>query len=236
MNAPIAIAIDDLSVTYQAEADDGTLKLVGAVSAVSAVIRNGESVGLLGHNGSGKSTLLKVIAGLLEPTSGSVLVGAEPRLLGVSAALSPRLSGWRNIKLGALALGLTPDQTAEVTPEIADFSELDDFLAVPVATYSAGMAQRLAFAIAAVARPEILLVDEALAVGDYQFKQKCLSRLNEVRDEAGVVVIASHAMPEIERICSRALWLHNGELVLDGSPADVVAEYTSSQRKVSRKI
>lgn len=224
-------------LTY-ASNDKGRRRRVGvrALSAINLRVNPGEAIGLVGHNGSGKSTLLRVIAGLLRPTEGSVLVGHMPRLLGVNAALNQRLTGKQNIEVGCLALGLSKAEAREQAQNVAAFSELGDFLDLPVLSYSSGMRQRLAFSISAVVSPEIVLVDEALAVGDWSFKQKCLERLGAIRDNAGVVLIASHAMNEIVETCGRVVWLHQGEIVMDGEPPEVIDAYKGSPEQIDRRF
>lgn len=236
----VAVQVDDVSVTYRSLADRSRFRreevIVPALDSLSFELSEGDALGLVGHNGSGKSTLLQVIAGLIPPSTGSVLVSSQPQLLGVRAALSMGLSGWRNIELCCHALGFEPAAIDAVAQEIAEFTELGDFLCLPVSTYSAGMMQRLSFSISASARPRILLIDEALAVGDQQFKQKSLERLREVTADAGVLILATHAMGEIRATCSRAIWLHEGHVEMSGDPVEVTTAYEESQKQVHRSM
>jgi teichoic acid transport system ATP-binding protein len=201
----------------------GAVSEVHAVRGISFTVRHGESVGIVGVNGSGKSTLLRAIAGLMPAKSGSVHVSGEPSLLGVNAALMPQLSGERNIMIGGLALGLTPKQVEERFDEVVEFAGIGDFVYMPMRTYSSGMGARLRFAISSSAQPDILMIDEALATGDAAFKAKSKARIEQVRDNAGTVFLVSHSISTIEAMCNRVLWIHEGQLVMDG-PAHVVAE------------
>ena len=202
---------------------------VHALKGISNIIREGEIVGIVGSNGSGKSTLLSVIAGLIPPTEGSILVASQPALLGVNAALKPELSGHRNIEIGALAMGLKMNEISEELERIKDFTELGEALSRPMRTYSSGMRSRLAFSIATVKTPEILLIDEALAVGDKKFREKSLSRIREMQEEAGTIVMVSHNLGEIRKTCSRALWIDNGVLREDGEVSEVLSAYEKAE-------
>jgi teichoic acid transport system ATP-binding protein len=199
--------------------------LVHALKGVSFDAYEGDAVGVIGSNGSGKSTLLATIAGLLTPTSGRVLVADEPKLLGVGATLLPAASGYRNIRLGCLALGMSAEDVEERVDEIVDFTELGDAIHRPLRTYSSGMRARLHFAIATSVRPRILLIDEALGVGDRRFRKKSAERIRELLDSAGTLMLVSHGLPEIRRQCSRAIWIEKGVLRADGPVDDVVDEY-----------
>jgi len=203
-------------------------RTVHAVRGVDLDIDRGESVGLIGPNGSGKSTLLRSIAGLLPATRGSVLVSSMPALLGVNAVLRPRLTGRRNIIIGLLAQGVSMAEAEDQAPGIVEFAELDEFIDLPMATYSSGMRARLHFAIATAITPEILLIDEALAVGDKWFKERSAQRLEEHRSNAGTIVLVSHNLVEIERSCSRVVWLERGKIVQVGPTNEVIASYEAS--------
>lgn len=212
------------------------VRRVRALDDISFDLFEGDSLGLIGHNGSGKTTLLQVVAGLVAPSAGSVLVSAQPQILGVQAALNELVSGRSNIEMCGLALGLSKREVKRLMPSIVDFTELEDFIDLPVQTYSAGMKQRLSFAISTVSRPDILLVDEALAVGDSRFVEKSLARLRTIRDSAGVVMLATHSLNEIRSTCNKALWLHEGQLQDFGDPDEVIASYESDERQVHRKV
>jgi len=198
---------------------------VRAVDGVSFVARTGESIGILGLNGSGKSTLLRMIAGVEPPVAGRVLARSQPTLLGVGAALVPDMTGLRNIELGCLAMGLTPEETTQVTPAIADLAGIGKSLYRPMKTYSSGMGARLRFAINAASRPDILLIDEALGTGDATFKKRSESVLTEIREEAGTVFLVSHAAQTIEEMCTRAIWLNQGRLIADGPAWELARAY-----------
>jgi teichoic acid transport system ATP-binding protein len=170
---------------------------VHAVRGVSFTLREGDSLGIVGHNGSGKSTLLAALTGLLPIESGTIAVRSRPTLLGVNAALRPQLSGRRNIELGLLAMGLSPVQVAELTDPIIDFAGLGEFIDMPMQAYSSGMRARLAFSIATSRTPDILLIDEALAVGDEEFRQRSAERIAQIRRDSGAVVLVSHNPREI---------------------------------------
>ncbi|WP_019136647.1 ABC transporter ATP-binding protein [Cellulomonas massiliensis] len=201
----------------------GGLTSVEAVRGISFVARHGESIGIVGVNGSGKSTLLRAIAGLIPPTKGSVYVSGDPSLLGVNAALIGELTGERNVMLGGLALGLTPDQVRERFDDVVDFAGIGDAVYLPMNSYSSGMGARLRFAISAAAVPDVLMIDEALATGDAAFRKKSKARIDGIRDQAGTVFLVSHSLRTILSICSRTLWIHQGRLVMDG-PSEAVCE------------
>jgi teichoic acid transport system ATP-binding protein len=199
--------------------------VVHAVKDVSFELHIGDAVGIVGSNGSGKSTLLRAIAGLQSPASGTVLVRGEPHLLGVGAALKPALSGYRNVMLGGLAMGMRRDEVEAELANVREFSGLGDAMARPMNTYSSGMRARLSFSIATLRVPDVLLIDEALAVGDQEFRARSLDRINEIRREASTVVMVTHNLNEIRQTCARCLWLDQGELVADGPVEDVLGRY-----------
>jgi teichoic acid transport system ATP-binding protein len=202
------------------------VRTVHAVRGVTFTAYRGEAIGLVGRNGSGKSTMLRAIAGLLPAARGAVFTEGQPSLLGVNAALMNDLSGERNIVLGCLAMGLTPEEVSEKFDEIVDFAGIDtDFISLPMKTYSSGMAARLRFAIASAKTHDVLLVDEALATGDAEFRRKSERRIRELREAAGTVFLVSHHLDVVRDTCQRALWLEKGELVMDGPAADVVGAY-----------
>lgn len=203
------------------------LQTVHALRGVSFTASEGETIGVIGHNGSGKSTLFRAMSGLIPTSEGTILAADRPVLLGVNAALVPELSGENNIKLGLLAMGFTPEEAAAHVDGIADFAELNEFLYHPMRTYSSGMGARLRFAIASAKAHSILLVDEALAVGDRRFKLKSEQRIRELRDNAGLVMIVSHSVGSLRDTCERVLWIHKGELRADGPANDVIDEYVN---------
>jgi teichoic acid transport system ATP-binding protein len=201
---------------------------IHAVKDISFDAHAGEVIGVIGPNGSGKTTLMQAIAGLLPVNEGAVYARASPMLLGVGAVLNKVLSGRRNIVLGGMALGLTKQQILEREPEIIEFAGIGDAIDRPMKTYSSGMSARLQFAISSAVKPEILIIDEALAVGDRDFKKKSRKRIEELRRTAGTVFLVSHSMQQIRQSCTRVLWLNEGNLEMDGSPEEVIAAYEGS--------
>ncbi|WP_394278996.1 ATP-binding cassette domain-containing protein [Microbacterium sp.] len=198
---------------------------VPAVRGVTFTASEGETIGVVGHNGSGKSTLFRAMSGLIPTSEGAIWAADRPVLLGVNAALVPELSGENNIKLGLLAMGFSPEEAAAQVGSIADFAELNEFLYHPMRTYSSGMGARLRFAIASARAHSILLIDEALAVGDRRFKLKSEQRIRELRENAGLVMIVSHSAGSLRDTCDRVLWIHKGELRADGDAKEVIADY-----------
>lgn len=207
------------------------LHTVPALRGVSFTATEGETIGVVGHNGSGKSTLFRALSGLIPTSEGTIWAADRPVLLGVNAALVPELSGENNIKLGLLAMGFSPEQAAAHVDEIAEFAELNEFLYHPMRTYSSGMSARLRFAIASAKAHSILLIDEALSVGDRRFKIKSERRIRELRDSAGLVMIVSHSAGSLRDTCERVLWIHKGELRADGPAKDVIDEYVRWTKK-----
>lgn len=201
------------------------LKTVPALRGVSFTASEGETIGVIGHNGSGKSTLFRAMSGLIPTSPGTIWAADRPVLLGVNAALVSELSGENNIKLGLLAMGFTPEEASAHVDEIADFAELNEFIHHPMRTYSSGMGARLRFAIASAKAHSILLIDEALSVGDRRFKLKSEQRIRELRDSAGLVMIVSHSVSSLKDTCERVLWIHKGELRADGLADEVINDY-----------
>lgn len=196
---------------------------VRALRGVNLVAREGEMVGIVGANGSGKSTLLRNIAGVEQPDRGRILVRYQPLLLGVSAALQPALSGSENVRLGCLAMGLSPEEAAEAFDYVVELSALGAAIHRPMGTYSSGMGARLRFAIALAARPKILLIDEALSTGDASFTERSERAMDDLLAETGTVLLVNHAAKVIQELCTRAVWMHKGEILMNG-PAEAVAE------------
>ncbi|MGZ4494258.1 MAG: ABC transporter ATP-binding protein [Nocardioides sp.] len=198
---------------------------VHAVRGVSLTAYRGEAIGLIGPNGSGKSTLLRAIAGLMSPSQGVVWTRGQASLLGVSAAMIQAMSGDQNILLGCLAIGMTPDEIADQYDAICAFADIGDAVHLPMSTYSSGMGARLRFTIAAARAPDILLIDEALATGDADFRRRSEARIEELRGRAGTVFLVSHGLGIIRKTCSRAIWLEDGKIVVDGEADAVVDAY-----------
>ena len=203
-------------------------RTIRALRGVSLDLHESETLGLIGANGSGKTTLLSAMTGLLPLESGAILGRSRPSLLGVSSALRPALSGRRNILIGGLALGLTKAEIESRADEIIEFSGLRDAIDRPMRTYSSGMRARLHFAIATARIPDILLIDEALSVGDEGFRRRSAERIREIRSAAGSVLLVTHIMSEIEGSCDRVAWLDDGVLRAVGEPSEVVAAYLAS--------
>lgn len=200
-----------------------------ALRHASITIPKGSTFGLVGPNGAGKSTALKVMAGIYRPTQGAVHIdGRLSALLELGAGFHPELSGRENIALNASILGLSPLETDQAMEEIIDFADLGDHIDAPVKVYSSGMYVRLGFAIAVAVRPEILVIDEVIAVGDERFQRKCFDHLHELRSAGSTVVIVSHSMAVIEDMCDQAVWIDGGQVQLEGSGREVVRAYLDS--------
>jgi len=207
---------------------DGVTVTAGPVTIldnISVSLAAGAPTVLIGPNGSGKSTLLRSIAGLMAPSQGTVWTRGQASLLGVAAAMMGGMSGDQNILLGCLAIGMTPDEIIEEYDAICDFAGIGEFVHLPMNTYSSGMGARLRFAIAAARTPDILLIDEALATGDAAFRRRSEARIRKLRDEAGTVFLVSHGLGVVRESCTRAIWLENGRIVMDGPADDVVDAY-----------
>jgi ABC-2 type transport system ATP-binding protein/lipopolysaccharide transport system ATP-binding protein len=203
---------------------------VRALSGVSFSLRESDRLGLIGGNGSGKSTLLRVLAGVYEPTRGRVRVaGKTTPLFDISHGLDMEATGYENIALRAAYLGLTRQEIKEVTQEIADFTDLGDYLHLPMRTYSAGMMLRLAFGVATTVRSDILLLDEWIAVGDLGFLEKAQQRASRFVSRSNILVVASHSEDVIRRLCNKLLWLRKGEIVAFGEVDDVMTRYKEEQ-------
>jgi ABC-type polysaccharide/polyol phosphate transport system ATPase subunit len=197
-----------------------------ALHEVSLVVNEGESVALIGSNGSGKSTLLKLIAGILYPDSGTIYCPQRlSALLELGAGFHPDLTGRENVFLNAALLGLTTNETRERFDDIVEFADLGDFIDAPVRNYSSGMYARLGFAVAVNTRPEVLLVDEVLAVGDEVFQRRCIGRMNDLRASGVTIITVSHGVQGLREFCDRVIWLDHGRVKLDGVSSDVIDEY-----------
>ncbi len=239
-----AVVVDDVHVEYKvlatgkrASADESARKLmqrsrktrtVHALKGVSLTAYEGDSVGVVGSNGSGKSTLMRAIVGLTPTSRGSIYASSRPSMLGVGAALIRDLSGERNVILGGLALGLSLEEIESRFDEIVDFAGIREFIELPMRTYSSGMTARLKFAIATAREHDILIVDEALAVGDRTFRDRSEARIRSIRDNAGTVFLVSHSMKSIRDTCNRVVWINKGTLMMDGDPDEVIAAYEES--------
>ncbi len=236
-----AITVTDLSKRYFLHGpgprtfQEAVLRMVGAARRrqplwslrdVHFQITPGESVGIVGRNGAGKSTLLRLICGLERPTCGSVqLEGRVTALLELGAGFHPDLSGRQNLYVSAIVSGLRRQEVAARYEEIVQFAGIEPFMDEPLRTYSAGMQLRLGFAIAIHIDPDILIVDEVLAVGDYEFQQKCLERIAMFQSQGKTLLFVSHDMTAVRRFCDRAIWLQKGQMLADGPVDEIIAAY-----------
>jgi len=199
---------------------------VHALEGINLRVGEGERVGIIGHNGAGKSTLLKLLAGIYPPTSGLRAVhGRMSSLFDIALGFEPDATGWENIASRGFLQGETPASIQERTPAIAEFSELGEFLDMPVRYYSSGMLVRLAFSIATAIEPEILIVDEVLAAGDLNFQAKARDRMRNLISSARAVIIVSHDLASLSLLCDRIIWLDRGRIHMEGLPADVISSY-----------
>jgi ABC-type polysaccharide/polyol phosphate transport system ATPase subunit len=240
---PISVRVQDVSVTYRTSYDRAptlrtTVRRLGrrqrlvreipAVRHVSFEVPRGTVLGVVGANGAGKSTLMRTIAGILPPTRGRVEVnGRVSTLLALGVGFNRKLSGRENVVLGGLAAGIKREKLREKYDEIVEFAELEDFMDMPMRTYSSGMYGRLAFSVAVNMDPDILLIDEALSVGDARFKHKSFEKMRELCGQARTIVLVSHALGSIRELCDEALWLHGGELRMYDEPDAVIDAYTT---------
>ncbi len=236
-----AVKVDNLVMTYRTTIQKKpTLKrtlvrlgrrkrivrTIEAVRDVSFEVPHGSVLGVIGVNGAGKSTLMRTVAGILPPTSGRVEVhGRVSTLLALGVGFKSSLTGRDNVVLGGLAAGLTREALAAKYDEIAEFAELGDFMDLPMRTYSSGMFGRLAFSVAVNMEPDILLIDEALSVGDARFKQKSFDKMRELCRDAGTIMIVSHALNSVSELCDEVLWMHRGEIAMRGDPQTVINGY-----------
>ena len=237
-----AIAVEDVSVTYRTSFErtptlrstvrrlgrrERVVREIEAVRDVTFDVPHGTVLGIVGANGAGKSTLVRTIAGILPPSSGRVEVhGRVSTLLALGVGFNRKLSGRDNVVLGGLAAGLKRGQLAEKYDDIVAFAELEDFMDMPMRTYSSGMYGRLAFSVAVMMEPDILLIDEALSVGDAKFRRKCARKMRELCSEDRTVVLVSHALGTIQDLADHAIWMHKGELRMWDEPDAVVSAYT----------
>ncbi len=238
------VVCDDLHVVYRVFAtgkaagrqQHGVLAVtrgvrkVHALKGISFIAYKNESIGVIGSNGSGKSTLMRTLVGLTPAESGKVWASSRPNMLGVGAAMLPNLSGERNIILGGLAMGYTPSEVKEMRDDIVAFAQLEDSIDLPMRTYSSGMQARLKFSIAATRNHDILIIDEALSVGDKDFQARSEERIREIARNAGTIFLVSHSMGSIRSTCSRVLWIEKGVLRMDGPTDEVVDAYEAARR------
>ena len=202
------------------------LVIVSGLDDISLTFRDGERIGLIGHNGSGKTTLLRVLSGIYIPTHGEAVInGSCISLINISLGIDPDATGYENIRLRAAMMGMSPQEIAGKIDEIAEFSDLGDFLDVPFRTYSSGMQLRLAFATSTAVRPEILIMDEWLSTGDENFKERANQRMEELVGSTKILILASHSRELLSTNCSRVIWLDRGKVRMDGEPEQVLSAY-----------
>ena len=239
--SPFAVRVEDLSITYRTTFErrptlkqaivrlgrgERAVREVEALKHVSFDIRVGTSMGIIGSNGAGKSTLMRAMAGILPPTSGNVEVwGKASTLLALGVGFNKALSGRENIILGGLAAGLSRREVEERADEIADWTELGDFIDMPMQTYSSGMSARVGFSVAVHMRPDILMIDEALSTGDAHFREKANAKMAELRESARAMFLVSHGLGSISEMCNDCIWLDKGQLMMRGTPDEVIEAY-----------
>lgn len=208
-----------------------------ALKNINLSIKHGESVGIVGTNGSGKSTLLKLITGVVTPTTGEIKTeGKIAALLELGAGFNPEYTGIENIYLNGTMMGYTEEEMEKRVPAIVDFADIGEFIYQPVKSYSSGMFARLAFAVSINVEPDILIVDEALSVGDTRFQVKCIDKMRELQESGTTILFVTHAIEQIKRFCTRAIWIKNGEVVEDGEASQVVDLYDNFMKYGERKI
>jgi ABC-type polysaccharide/polyol phosphate transport system ATPase subunit len=236
------IRVENVSVTYRTSLDsaptlkstvlrlgrrESVIREIRALKDVSFEVPEGQVLGVVGANGAGKSTLMRTVAGILPPNEGRVEVhGRVSTLLALGVGFNRKMTGRQNVVLGGLAAGLTREQLQEKYDEIVAFAELEDFMDMPMRTYSSGMYGRLAFAVAVSMEPDILLIDEALSVGDARFRKKSFRKMRELCGQDRTILLVSHALGSITQLCDQAIWMHKGELQMWDEPQAVVDAYT----------
>lgn len=238
---PLAVKVDDLCITYRTTFErkptlrsalvrfgrgERAVREVEAIKHLTMAVPEGTAMGIIGANGAGKSTLMRAIAGILPPTSGSIEVwGKASTLLALGVGFNKDLSGRENIILGGLASGLSRKEVEERADEVAEWTEIGDFIEMPMRTYSSGMSARVAFSVAVHMKPDILMVDEALSTGDARFREKANDKMAELRESARAMFLVSHGLNSIKEMCTHAMWLDHGTLMMSGEPEEVVEEY-----------
>ena len=238
----VRIRVEDVSVTYRTSLEraptlkstllrlgrrERIIREIEALKTVSFEVPHGKVMGVVGANGAGKSTLMRAVAGILPPTEGRIEVqGRVSTLLSLGVGFNKKLTGRENVVLGGLAAGLTRAELREKYDEIVDFAELEDFMDMPMRTYSSGMYGRLAFAVAVAMHPDILIIDEALSVGDARFRRKSFEKMRELCGENRTILLVSHALGSIEKLCDEAIWMDKGRMRMWDEPHAVVEAYT----------
>jgi ABC-type polysaccharide/polyol phosphate transport system ATPase subunit len=242
-STPPSIRVENVSVTYRTSVEakptlkstalrlgrrQRTVREIEAVKNVTLEVPRGAVIGIVGANGAGKSTLVRTMAGILPPTSGRVEVqGRVSTLLALGVGFNKNMTGRQNVMLGGLAAGLTREQLEDKYASIVKFAELEDFMDMPMRTYSSGMYSRLGFSVAVNMDPDILLIDEALSVGDAHFRRKSFRRMRRLGRQSRTIVLVSHSLGSIKKMCDSAIWMHKGELQMQGEPEAVIDAYTT---------
>jgi ABC-type polysaccharide/polyol phosphate transport system ATPase subunit len=229
------IPLKDFIVKQMFRRSMNPYKEVRALENINLEVKEGDRLGIVGHNGAGKSTMLKTLAGIYPPTQGRrTIKGQVSSLFDLHLGFEPEGSGWENIAYRGYLQGETPKTLRAKLDDIAEFSELGEFLDSPVRHYSSGMLVRLAFAVATAIDPEILLVDEVLSAGDLAFQKKCRTRMEEMIARAHLIVMVSHDLEALARFCNRAIWLDHGRIVMTGGTDAVVAAYSEAMSAAAR--
>ena len=241
MENNIAIEFKNVSKIYKLKRKDKNVKkeektqYFYALQDISFEIKKGQIVGILGTNGSGKSTMAMVLSGIASPNEGEINVYGEQSLISINTGLNKQLTGIENIQLKGALLGMSPKRIQEIIDGVIEFSEIGDFLYQPVKKYSAGMKSRLGFSINLCLDPDIIIIDEALSVGDRGFAQKCLNRMDELKKEGKTIIFVSHSLPQVRKFCDTAMWLEGGKLREFGeidTVCDHYAEYVEQFQKM----
>jgi lipopolysaccharide transport system ATP-binding protein len=220
--------------TIKRNKDDN--KKIRILDDITFKVYKGERIGILGFNGAGKSTLLRIISGIYEPTEGTVTInGKITPLLALSAGFDKNYSGKNNIFLNAAFLSMDEDYVKEKYDEIVEFSELGDFINYPIKNYSKGMRAKLGFSVATLMKPDILIIDEILSVGDVKFRKKSSEKIDSLMEEGVTVLLVSHSIRQIKRICNRCIWIENGRIIMEGDSETVCDAYLESSEKSSKK-
>ena len=228
----LLLSLRDVKVDYSIRTGFFRWKTFSPFSGISLDIYSGETVGIIGRNGAGKSTLLRLMAGILDPDAGVVINnGARIALLALGVGFVPHLSGRDNAMLSGILLGLRSKQIHEKLEDIISFAELDEFIDSPMRTYSTGMRSRLGFSVAMQIEPDILLIDEVLAVGDEKFKLKTLSAMKSITERGHAVVVVSHSIQALKDMCHRIIWIEDGVIVMEGPTKEVLGEYVAAAKR-----
>ena len=241
-NVEYAVEMNHVSKIYKLKKKDGKEKSKGpdhfyALKDISLKIEKGDVVGILGTNGSGKSTVSVVLAGISDIDEGDLTINGEQALISINTGLNQQLTGLENINVKGALLGFNKKKIQEITEDVIEFAELGDFLYQPVKKYSSGMKSRLGFSISLALNPDIFIVDEALSVGDKGFAQKCLDRMQELKEEGKTIVFISHSLPQVREFCDSAMWLEGGQMREYGdidTVCDHYAEYIETYNKLTK--